>query len=67
MQQCESILGEEQRFGMGPKRGSEGKFGEGSGGKGKVRGVLTARDRIACRWVCEQGVMTVDQLWRAVL
>ena len=29
-------------------------------------GVLTDRDRLACKWVCEQGVMTVDQLWRAV-
>lgn len=29
-------------------------------------GVLTERDALACRWVCEQGVMTVDQLWRAV-
>lgn len=24
------------------------------------------RDALACRFVCEQGVMTVDQLWRAV-
>ncbi|MCC6278943.1 MAG: hypothetical protein LC102_01100 [Ignavibacteriales bacterium] len=30
------------------------------------RGVVTARDGIACRLVCEQGVMTIDQLWRAV-
>lgn len=32
----------------------------------KVRGVITKRDRTACRWICEQGVMNVDQLWRAV-
>src|SRR3989338_4822122 len=30
------------------------------------RGVLTVRDAKACLWVCEQGVLTVDQLWRAV-
>lgn len=66
MQQSESILGEEQRVKVGTKRGSKGMDFDGNGGKGKVRGVLTARDRIACRWVCEQGVMTVDQLWRAV-
>lgn len=36
------------------------------GGKLRSGGVITKRDRIACRWVCEQGVMTVDQLWRAV-
>ncbi len=29
-------------------------------------GVVTQRDVIAMRWVSEQGVMTVDQLWRAV-
>lgn len=29
-------------------------------------GVITERDRMACRRVCEQGVMTVDQLWRMV-
>ena len=29
-------------------------------------GVVTDRDKIACQWVCEQGVMTVEQLWRAV-
>ena len=37
----------------GPKRG------------GRLGGVLTKRDRLACLWVCEQGVMTVDQLWKA--
>ncbi|MBI4129595.1 hypothetical protein HY464_02790 [Candidatus Peregrinibacteria bacterium] len=31
-----------------------------------IGGVVTSRDRLACRWVCEQGAMTVDQLWRAV-
>ena len=34
--------------------------------KNKPRGVVTKRDAKACQWVCEQGVMTVDQLWRAV-
>jgi hypothetical protein len=34
--------------------------------KERVRGVVTERDLRALRWVCEQGVMTVDQLWRAV-
>jgi hypothetical protein len=34
--------------------------------KAAGRGVITRRDALACRWVCEQGVMTVDQLWRAV-
>src|SRR5579885_3051500 len=34
--------------------------------KASGRGVITERDRVACRWVCEQGVMSVDQLWRAV-
>ena len=28
------------------------------------KGVVT--DRLACRWICESGVMTVEQLWRAV-
>ena len=32
----------------------------------KSKGVVTERDRIACRWVCEQGAMTIEQLWRAV-
>ena len=31
-----------------------------------VGGVIMERDIKACRFVCEQGVMTVDQLWRAV-
>lgn len=35
-------------------------------GRGRAGGVTTERDAIACRFVCEQGVMTVDQLWRAV-
>jgi hypothetical protein len=34
--------------------------------KSRVAGVITRRDALACRLVCEQGVMTVDQLWRAV-
>ena len=34
--------------------------------KEKVRGVVTDRDLDALRWICEQGCMTVDQLWRAV-
>lgn len=43
------------------------KQGVGSRQKQKiVRGVVTKRDASACRLVCEQGVMTVDQLWRAV-
>lgn len=42
------------------------KWGSRRGHKNLVGGVLTERDAIACRWVCEQGVMTVDQLWRAV-
>lgn len=33
---------------------------------GQVLGVATERDALACRFVCEQGVMTVEQLWRAV-
>lgn len=35
-------------------------------GSRKRAGVVTERDKVACRWVCEQGVMTVEQLWRAV-
>ncbi len=35
-------------------------------GKRKVAGVITPRDVKACLWVCEQGCMTVDQIWRAV-
>jgi hypothetical protein len=35
-------------------------------GKRKIAGVVTARDVKACLWVCEQGCMTVDQIWRAV-
>lgn len=31
-----------------------------------LRGVVTLRDGFACRFVCEQGAATVDQLWRAV-
>lgn len=31
-----------------------------------IGGVITKRDVKACRFVCEQGVMTVDQLWKAV-
>lgn len=34
--------------------------------KKKSVGVITERDKLACKWVCEQGAMTVDQLWRAV-
>ena len=34
--------------------------------KERVKGVVTERDLEALCWVCEQGVMTVDQLWRAV-
>lgn len=34
--------------------------------KERVRGVVTERDLEALRWICEQGIMTVDQLWRAV-
>lgn len=34
--------------------------------KEKIKGVVTERDLEAIRWICEQGVMTVDQLWRAV-
>lgn len=30
-----------------------------------IGGVITERDVKACRFVCEQGVMTVEQLWRA--
>lgn len=34
--------------------------------KERVKGVVTDKDLEALKWVCEQGVMTVDQLWRAV-
>ncbi|MGK5088063.1 hypothetical protein WDW86_10945 [Bdellovibrionota bacterium FG-2] len=34
--------------------------------RGVSRGVVTERDAGALRWVCEQGAMSVDQLWRAV-
>lgn len=34
--------------------------------KNQAAKVITKRDAMACRWVCEQGVMTVDQMWRAV-
>lgn len=34
--------------------------------KSKLAGVVTRRDVVACQWVCEQGAMTVEQLWRAV-
>lgn len=64
MQQDE-INFEEQVVALGNKQGTRGNHKEGES-RGRVRGILTARDRIACRWVCEQGVMTVDQLWRAV-
>lgn len=42
---------------------------EQEGGRKKekpARGVVTERDAQACRFVCEQGAMTVEQLWRAV-
>jgi hypothetical protein len=28
------------------------------------KGIVTERDLIALQWICEQGTMTVDQLWR---
>lgn len=34
--------------------------------KRKVAGIITQRDIKACLWICEQGCMTVDQIWRAV-
>lgn len=34
--------------------------------RGKTRGVVTDRDREALRLVCEQGAVSVDQLWRGV-
>ncbi|MGK5084868.1 hypothetical protein WDW37_16390 [Bdellovibrionota bacterium FG-1] len=43
-------------------RASEGKRQK----QRSIGGVITKRDALACRWVCEQGVMNVDQLWRAV-
>lgn len=47
--------------------GEEGKGKTGTGSIGaKLGGVLTDRDRLACQWVCEQGAMTADQLYRAV-
>lgn len=30
------------------------------------RGLVTERDLLALQWICEQGTMTIDQLWRAV-
>ena len=44
--------------------GSEGKAV--SRGGAVLRGVVTERDVGAIRWICEQGAMTVDQLWSAV-
>jgi hypothetical protein len=35
-------------------------------GARKVAGIITPRDIKACLWICEQGCMTVDQIWRAV-
>lgn len=32
----------------------------------EINGVITEREKQACQWICEQGAMTVDQLWRAV-
>lgn len=34
--------------------------------KEKVRGIVTERDLLAMSWICEQGCMTVDQLWRGI-
>jgi hypothetical protein len=34
--------------------------------KQRVKGVVTDRDLLALQWICEQGTMTVNQLWRAV-
>lgn len=45
--------------------GKEQTTGTGSAGA-RLGGVLTDRDRLACQWVCEQGAMTADQLYRAV-
>ena len=30
------------------------------------KGVITERDVLALQWVCEQGLMTIDQFWRAI-
>ena len=49
--------------GMGKEK--EQTTGTGSAGA-RLGGVLTDRDRLACQWVCEQGAMTADQLYRAV-
>ena len=48
------------------ERETEEKRHEGESGEVPVRGVVTERDTVAMRWVCEQGAMSVDQLWRAV-
>lgn len=37
-----------------------------TGKEKRARGVVTDRDGLACHWICEQGAMTVDQLWQAV-
>lgn len=50
----------------GKKAGPEKKIKARGTNSKKRAGVVTDRDKIACRFVCEQGVMTVEQLWRAV-
>ena len=57
---------EQKEVDQGSAAGMESGKKREAGKRRSIGGVLTERDRTACLWVCEQGVMTVEQLWRAV-